>query len=61
MTEQLWTIQDVADWLQVGKTKAYEVAADPKAPKSIRLGRERRWLSEDWYKWAYEMRSRAYE
>jgi predicted DNA-binding transcriptional regulator AlpA len=60
MTEPLWTIEDVAGYLRVGKTKAYELASDPRAPHCIRVGKSRRWLASDWSRWAERMlRDRA--
>jgi predicted DNA-binding transcriptional regulator AlpA len=54
--EQLWTINDLAAFLRVGRTTAYEVAASPSAPKAVRIGSSRRWFPGDWVKWAERRR-----
>lgn len=54
MTEPLWTIEDVRQFLAVeSQTTAYKVAARPDAPRSVRITPgARRWVPEQWREWA---------
>jgi len=58
VTEQFWTIEDVRRFLAVKSlTTAYHVAARPDAPKSVGISpRARRWIADDWRKWAERRR-----
>jgi predicted DNA-binding transcriptional regulator AlpA len=50
---RLWTIEDVADYLGVGSTKARRVVSEPGFPGRIRLGHKvHRWLPADVHRWA---------
>lgn len=54
---RLWTIDDIAGFLDIGKSTAYQLAAKPTFPRSIRLtGKVRRWSPDEVRRWTMEQR-----
>lgn len=50
-----WTIKDVCAYLQIGRTYAYQLMAEPGAPRPLRLSRARRWNGKEVVAWQHSI------
>lgn len=59
MTDALWTVQDIADYLRISKRSAYNIVANPGFPQAVRIGQPRWYQSEveAWVKSKQERRA----
>ena len=50
-SEQLWNVQQVADYLQCSKRQVNRMSADRLIPPPVYIGRLRRWRQESIMEW----------
>ena len=51
--ERAWTVEDIRDYLQIGRTQAYELVKERGFPPRLRTGRSHRWNGLEVLAWVH--------